>query len=141
MDAVTQDGFPKKVEELIARARALSDDERQAIAAARGERDEAFRVGAWRAALAAVADRSPLYIEAWSRIGSAYVPERLAELINQGSRADAAELAEWQSVARLLRLAIDEALLAFLTSDTITPPDLRELVAPWNAAAASGSTP
>lgn len=134
-DGMADNGLPTKVEELIQRARTLSDEERRAIASARGDRDEAFRVGAWRAALAAVSDRSALYVAAWSRIGSTFVPERLEELINLGSQADAEEVAEWQGVARLLRLAIDEALLAFLTSDTIPPPHLRELIAPWNATA------
>jgi len=131
---VAESGLPRNVEELIDRARALSDDERRAIATARGERDETFRVGAWRAALAAMGERSDLYVAAWSGIGSAYVPERLGELVNLGSRADASEVAEWQGVARLVRLAIDEALLALLTSDTIPPPHLRELIAPWRAA-------
>lgn len=131
---MTENGFPKKVEELIERARALRDDERRVIAEARAERDETFRVAAWRAALAAMGGRSELYVAAWSRIGSAYVPERLEGLVNLGSQADAAEVTEWQGVARLVRLAIDEALLALLTSDTIPPPHLRELIAPWKAA-------
>lgn len=139
---MAQEGLPKKVQELIDRARTLSDEERRAIAIARADRDEAFRVGAWRAAMEAIGQRPELYPAAWVKVGSAYVPERLEGLINLGSRADADEVAEWQGVARLVRLAIDEALLALLTSDTIPPPHLRELIAPWNAAAGAptGST-
>lgn len=140
---MAEDGFPRKVQELIDRARTLSDEERRAIAAARADRDEAFRVGAWRAAMEAIGQRPELYQAAWVGVGSAYVPARLDELINLGSQADPDEVAEWQGVARLVRLAIDEALLALLTSDTIPPPHLRELIAPWNAAAGAptGSTP
>lgn len=75
--------------------------------------------------------RATAYAAAWVEIGSAYVPERLEELLGGIAGADAAEVAEWQDVARLARIALDDALRALLLSDTITPPDLRELYEPW----------
>lgn len=125
--------LPGSVEALIERARDLTDEERRILAEARADMNETFRVGAWRAAVDAMRGRADLYVDAWARIGSAHVPDRLEELVNLGPRVDAGEVATWQDVARLGRLAIDEALLALLTADTIPPPNLRELLAPWKA--------
>jgi hypothetical protein len=74
-------------------------------------------------------ERADAYVSCWARIGPTFVPERLEELLLTGS--DAREIAEWQEVARLARIAIDEALLALLLSDTMMPPDIRELYHPW----------
>lgn len=64
-------------------------------------------------------------------MGPAFVPERLEELLLGRSAADAREIAELQEVARLARIAIDEALVALLLSETMMPPDVRELYHPW----------
>ncbi len=120
------DGFVRQVRE-------LDDEDLRQLALARSAREEVFRSGAWRAAMEAAAHRADAYVEAWIRIGAAYLPERLDEVVQLGSEADPAEVAEWQRVARLARLAIDDALLALLTADTSRPPDIRELHAPWKA--------
>ncbi|HXF37218.1 MAG TPA: hypothetical protein VNO17_08565 [Actinomycetota bacterium] len=125
--------LPPLVERLLEEARRLTDADREALARARRTVDEAFHVGAWRAATEVARGRAAGYLEAWIRIGSAYLPERLEELIGMGSRADAEELSRWQEVARLSRLAIDDAILGLLTGDTIPPVDLRELYGPWKA--------
>jgi hypothetical protein len=125
--------FPPGVEAFIEEVRALGDEDRQALAQARRAIDETVHVGARRAADEMVAERAGTYVEAWIRIGSAFIPERLKELAERGSDADRREVAGWQDVARLARAAIDDALLALLTLDTIPPPDIRELYGPWKA--------
>lgn len=121
------------VDAFIERARALDDEDRRALARARGAIDEAFHAGAWKAANEMVADRARGYVEARVRIGDAHVPDRLEELIQLGSKADPAQVAEWQGIARLVRAGMDDALLALLTADSITPPDIRELYGPWKS--------
>ena len=120
------------VERIAERARELDDDDRRSLAEARRSLDETFHVGAWRAAAEMVGSRAEMYWDAWTRIGAAYVPDRLEELVQQGSDADPAEVAEWQDVARFCKLGIDDTLLAILTGDIITPPDLRELQSSWH---------
>jgi hypothetical protein len=61
------------------------------------------------------------------------VPGRLLEIVDMGDRADPEELVEWQEIARLVRLGIDDELLALLTSDLIPPPHLRQLHRSWAA--------
>ena len=90
-----------------------------------------MRAAAWTAAVDLLAERADAYISSWARVGAAFVPERLEELLRTDSGADAREIAEWQEVARLTRIAIDEALLALLLSDAMMPPDVRELYHPW----------
>jgi len=121
------------VDSLIARARSLDDVDLQVLAEARAGIDETFHRGAWRAALEALSTGSSVYAEAWTKIGDAYVPRRLEELAQRGGGADRGDLVAWQQVARLARLAIDDALLALLTADTIPPPHRRELMLAWQA--------
>lgn len=132
--------IPPLVEGFIEQARGLRDEDRWALARARGAIDETFHAGAWRAANEIAARRADAYFEAWIRIGSAFIPDGLKELVNRGTEADPAEMAEWQGVARLARAGIDDALLALLGADTIRPPDMREMYGPWKAmlAAAHG---
>lgn len=125
--------IPASVEGFLEQARALRDEDRLALAEARGAGNEAVRAGAWNAALELLPERAGAYVSCWGRVGPAFVPERLEELLRTGSGADAREIAEWQEVARLARIAIDEALLALLLSDTMMPPDVRELYHPWRA--------
>lgn len=129
----SQRAISKGVEAFIERARALGDDDRLALADARAAIDETFHVGAWKAVNEIVVERAPAYVEARVRIGSAYLPKRLEELVRMGSRADPTEVARWQDVARLVRAGLDDALLALITADLIRPPDLRELLGPWKA--------
>lgn len=119
------------VETLIARARVLTDADRWELARARGAVDEVFHVGAWKAAGEMVATRAGAYVASWVRIGGAFVPDRLKELLQMGSGSDPEEVRQWQEVARLTRLGIDDALLALFGADSIPPPDIRELHRPW----------
>jgi hypothetical protein len=129
MDAET--GIPAHLETFLEQARALRDEDRRALAEARRAGSEVVRAGAWNAAVELLAERATAYVSSWARIGTAFVPERLEELLLTGSSADAREIAEWQDVARLTRVALDETLLALLLSDTMVPPDVRELYDPW----------
>jgi hypothetical protein len=121
--------IPASVETFLEQARALRDEDRRALAEARRSGSEVVRAGAWRAAVELLPDRAGAYVSAWSAIGASFVPERLEKLLLEG--ADAAEIADWQEVARLVRIAVDEALLALLLSDTLLPPHTRELYDPW----------
>lgn len=130
MDAENRDGI---VEAFIERATELDDADRQALAAARGASDEVFHAGAWRAAIEMVAGRATEYMHALARIGSAFVPDHLAELNRLGSKASPEDVARWQEIARLARAGLDDALLALLAADSIPPPDVRELYGPWRS--------
>jgi hypothetical protein len=94
--------------------------------------EDSFHAGAWRAASEMLPFRAELYASAWQRIGPAFVPERLLEVVEMGDQADPAELKDWKDVARLVRLGIDDELLARLTSDLIPPPHLRQLHKSWS---------
>jgi hypothetical protein len=115
----------------VAEARTLRDEDRLALAEARRRLDEVVRAAAWKAANEVLAGRAEEYISIWMRIGPAHIPDRLEELRGRGSPEEIAELERWQEVARLVRLAMDEALVALLTADTLPPPDIRELIHPW----------
>lgn len=129
MDERDQTG--KLVDALVERARALTDEDRRRLASARRTRDESFRAVAWRAACEMLSVRAEAYADAWQRIGPAFVPDRLVELIRVGDQADPDDVREWQDVARLARLGIDDELLALLTADFIPPGHIRELHLPW----------
>ena len=122
---------PAGLEAFVEQARALRDEDRLALADARRAGNESVRAAAWTAAVDLLAERADAYVSCWARVGAAFVPERLEELLRTDSGADAREIAEWQEVARLTRIAIDEALLALLLSDAMMPPDVRELYHPW----------
>jgi hypothetical protein len=128
-----QRGMSAGVEAFIERARTLQDDDRLALAEARAAIDETFHVGAWRAANEIAAGRAEDYLEAWVRMGPAFIPERLEKLVQMGSEANPTEVARWQQVARLARVGLEDALLALLVADRMRPPDLRELYGPWKA--------
>ena len=121
------------IDTLVERARALTDDDRGRLAAARGAIEESFHAGAWRAASEMLPVRADMYASAWQRIGSAFVPERLLEMVEMGDQGDPVELRNWQDVARLVRLGIDDELLALLASDSIPPAHLRQLHMSWAA--------
>jgi hypothetical protein len=121
--------IPASVETFLEQAQALRDEDRRALAEARRAGSEVVRAAAWKAAVEMLPERASAYVSGWAAIGTSFVPERLEELLLEG--ADAAEIAEWQEVARLVRIALDEALVALLLSDTILPPHTRELYDPW----------
>ena len=123
--------IPDSVEALVETAKALRDEDRRALAEARRAGNEAVRAEAWRAAVDLLPERAEAYVACWARIGPAFVPERLEALLREGS--DAAGIADWQEIARLARIALDEALLALLLSDAMMPPDVRELYHPWKS--------
>ena len=123
--------IPAHLEPFLERSQALQDEDRVALAEARRAGNEVVRAAAWQAAVDMLPERAGAYVSCLARIGAAFVPDRLEELLRTSSGSDAAEIAEWQEVARLVRLALDEALLALLLSDTITPPNVRELYDPW----------
>lgn len=125
------DRIGQLVDQFVERVRVLDDAELWDLARARGSVDETFHAGAWKAAVEMVTARSDAYWNAWSRIATAYVPDRLEELVQRGMAVDESVMAEWQDVARLARLAIDDALLALLTGDIIPPPDIRQLHGSW----------
>jgi hypothetical protein len=118
-------GFLKRVLE-------LGDDQRLAVAEARRAVNEAFHETALRAAAEALAGRGEAYARARRALARAHVPECL-----DGSPGDEADRAGWQDVARLVQLAIDDALLAVLTSDALHPNHSRELYRSFKAASKS----
>ena len=122
---------PAGLEGFVEQARALRDEDRLALAGARRAGTEVVRAGGGYAAREVRPGRAAARGAGWARIGPVFVPERLEELLRTGSGADAREIAEWQEVARLTRIAVDEALLALLLSDAMMPPDVRELYHPW----------
>ena len=128
-----RDQTQKMIDAVVERARALTDDDRVLLAAARGTIEESFHAGSWRAALEMLSVRAEMYAWAWQRIGSAFVPERLLEMVEMGDQGDPVELKNWQDVARLVRLGIDDELLGLLTSDAIPPAHLRQLHMSWAA--------
>ncbi|MGH2652742.1 MAG: hypothetical protein ACRDHV_00085 [Actinomycetota bacterium] len=125
--------LPQHLEAFVERALSLDDHDREALATARGALDEAFHLGAWRSANEIVGRDPQAYLELRQRIASAFLPRRLGELVDLGAEADPSEMARWVEVARLARVALDDALMGLLAADSIRPPDLRELHAPWKA--------
>lgn len=123
----------KHLETFVERALSLDDEDREVLAATRGALDEAFHLGAWRSANEIVGRDPRAYMELRQRIGSAFLPRRLGELVDLGAEADPSEVARWVGIARLARVALDDALMALLAADSIPPPALRELYAPWKA--------
>lgn len=125
--------LPKPVVDFVERTLSLADEDREVLAAARGAIDEAFHLGAWRSANEIVGRDPAPYLELRHQIASAFLPQRLGELVDLGSEADPGEVARWVEIARLARLALDDVLMGLLAADSIRPPDLRELYAPWKA--------
>jgi hypothetical protein len=124
-------GASTHLDAFIEAARGLRDEDRVVLANERRRLNEVVRAASWKAANEVLGRRGAEYSEAWIRMGPAFVPDRLEELHGEGSGSDPAEIEAWQDVARLARIAMDEALVALLTADTIPPPDIRELLHPW----------
>ena len=93
-----------------------------AVAAARRAVDETFHERALQAASELLVGRGELYAEARRALARAHVPAALeGEALSEGERA------ELDDVARAVQLAIDDGLLAVLTSDRLHPNHAREL--------------
>ena len=123
-------GASTHLEAFIEAARDLCDEDRLVLANERRRLNEIVRAASWKAANEMVVPRAAEYAEAWIRMGPAFIPDRLEELHGEGS-GDPDEIERWQDVARLARIAMDEALVALLAADTIPPPSIRELLHPW----------
>ena len=110
------------VASFVERVRALTDEERRVVAERRRELDEEFRDKAVRGGIEASARHPELWAQARMQVAGAHLPDALEEV----SADD-----EWTEVSRLVQLAIDEGLLAFVGQGTLHPNHLRELIAPW----------
>lgn len=110
------------IESFVARVKALTDDERRVVADRRRGLDEAFREKALAAGAESLAPHADLYVRSRAQVAKAHVPTCLEEGVPDP---------EWAEVARLVQLAVDEALLAFVGAGTLHPNHLRELIAPW----------
>jgi hypothetical protein len=110
------------VASFVERVRGLTDEERRVVAERRRALDEAFREKAVRAGVEASARHPELWAQARMQVAGAHVPDALEE----GTAEP-----EWSEAARLVQLAIDEGLLAFVGQGTLHPNHLRELIAPW----------
>ena len=125
--------LPPSVDAFVARVRSLTDDDRIAIANARGAVDEAFHERALRAGAEALASRAEDYVRARRVLARVHVPEALE---TSGVLASE-ERARWNEVARLVQLAIDDGLIAILGSHELHPNHLRELYRSLSAASDS----
>ena len=102
--------------------RALTDDDREALAEARKALDEDFRAQALRSAAELLVGRGETYAVARREVAGAHVP---AGLDGDPERRD--------QIARLVRLSIDELLVGVVTQERLHPKHLRELYRPWQA--------
>jgi hypothetical protein len=114
------------VEQFVARASALTDEQREAIAARRRALDEAEHVAALRSGAEALYGWAEVYADARRRLAAAHVPDALErdDLTDEERR-------HWSEVARLVQLSIDEMLVALAGSEVLHPNTLRDLSAPW----------
>jgi len=101
--------------------RALTDDDREALAEARKALDEDFRGQALRSAAELLVGRGETYAVARREVAGAHVPE---DLDDPGRRDE---------IARLVELAIDELLVGTVVQERLHPKHLRELYRPWRA--------
>lgn len=110
------------VTSFVERVRGLTDEERRVVAERRRGLDEVFREKAVRAGAESLEAHADLYVRTRMQVAHAHVPACLEEAVPNE---------EWAEISRLVQLAIDEALLAFVGSGTLHPNHLRELIAPW----------
>lgn len=132
--------FPA-VEAFVEQVLQLGDDERHAVAEARKQIDEARQAKALRAAAEALAvtGRRSAYIETRERLALAHLSDE--PVGGDASAPSTDELARRHETVRLLRLAIDDAVLALLTTDVLHPKHLRELYRPWQEVLVARSRP
>lgn len=94
----------------VERMRALTDDERRRIAAARRQVSEGYHEGSLRAASELLAGRGDAYVRARFEVAAVHVSDGVDD-----------------ETARLVALAVDDALLALVTADLLHPNHVREL--------------
>lgn len=109
------------LDEFVTRVLALTDDERRGVADARRAVDEVFHERALAAAAELLVGRGEEYARARRAIGDAHLPRSLRA---DGADGEGSDLAD---IARHVQLAIDDGLLAVLTSDLLHPNHAREL--------------
>lgn len=125
------------VEQFVARASALTDEQREAVAARRSALDEAEHAAALRSGAEALHGWAALYSAARRTLAAAHVPDALErdDLTDDERR-------HWNEVARLVQLSIDEMLVAVVGNEVLHPNDLRDLSAPWgHRTDGAGQTP
>lgn len=110
------------VRAFVARVRGLTDANRAALADARRALDEDFREQALRSAAELLVGRGEAYAVARREVAGAHLPEALED---DPTRRD--------EIARLVELAIDEALAGIVVQERLHPKHLRELYRPWRA--------
>lgn len=114
------------LEQFVARALALTDARREALAERRRAIDESDYAASLRAGAEALATRGERYAAARRTLATAHVPDALEHPgLSPGERA------HWNEVARLARLAIDEMLVAISGNEVLHPNHLRELSLAW----------
>ena len=114
------------LEQFVDRALALDDDRRDAVARRRAAIDEAAYETSLRAGAEALVDWSERYLNARRTLAAAHVPDAL-----ERDDLSPEERARWNDVARLVRLAIDEMLVALAGNEVLHPNHLRALTAAW----------
>jgi len=114
------------VEQFVARASALTDEQREAVAARRGALDEAEHVAALRSGAEALFNWPQVYADARRTLAAAHLPDAL-----ERDDLTADERRHWSEVARLVQLSIDEMLVALAGNEVLHPNHLRDLSAPW----------
>ncbi len=114
------------LEQFVARALALTDARREAVASRRAATDEAAYGTSLRAGAEALVDWGEPYLLARRTLAAAHVPDAL-----EREELSPAERAHWNDVARLVRLAIDEMLVALAGNEVLHPNHLRALSAAW----------
>lgn len=110
------------VDAFVERVASLTDEDRRLVAERRRGLDEAFRERAIRAAAEAIPPHADIYARARARVAGAHLPACLEE---------GTPNLEWTEISRLVQLAVEEGLLAFVGQRTLHPNHLRELIAPW----------
>lgn len=113
-------GLSPSLDVFVSRVGSLTDADRREIAEARKGVHEAFHSSALRAALELLVGREDDYMLARRALAAAHVPDGL-------ENAGVDEVDDLNEVARYAQLAIDDGLLAALTSDALHPNHLREL--------------
>lgn len=95
---------------LVERLRVLTDEERRRIADARRQVTEDYHEGSLRAASELLVGRGDAYARARFEVTAVHVSDGVDD-----------------ETARLVQLAVDDALLALVTADLLHPNHVREL--------------
>ena len=123
------------MEAFVARVRALTDEERVAVARARKLVDESFHERAVLAGLEALAGRGEELLRARRALHGTQLPGPPDAAAGVRGHGDVG--IDWNDVERHVQLAIDDALLAILGRAVLHPNHLRELYRSLGAAQTS----